>query len=108
MKLRHVYFAIAYFQPKAPLSSLDKFWTKLQNLTDHGTLPCFIIGDLNARLGELSNDITTNPPRSTTVFNWLSQPNWSLLSPDSGRWTTDTASGRGIPDHIIVSSSACS
>jgi Reverse transcriptase (RNA-dependent DNA polymerase) len=122
LSLSSIIVATVYFNPHCSDSELFKFWERLNDITQQGTIPTFVVGDFNARLGSYSNDTTLNS-RGRRLLSLLSTE-WQVVPPSHGRWTsgirrqtlpsdqqhehlrTGTGNGSGIPDHLIVSQSA--
>jgi hypothetical protein len=105
IKTLNIFIAGTYFEPTCGRNAFQTFWNALQRVTHGGILPCFVLGDFNIRLGDLTGDLMTSA-KSDILNNWNNDPNWMLLSPDIGKWTSFTYNGHGIPDHAFCSVAA--
>ncbi len=95
------------------LCTRSAFWlsrytfNRVKDYSDQGIVKCFVFGDFNIRLGEVTGDNHQDSvERCALLLDWTAHPQWALLSPNEGKWTTITANGKGIPDHVICSGSA--
>ena len=106
-KLENIILACCYFPPSYSREKINNFIYQVKVHSNHGMSKCFVVGDFNIRLGDLTGDsYQDSSTRCSLLLDWVDNPNWTLLSPNEGKWTTVTANGKGIPDHVICSSSA--
>ncbi len=104
-KIHNTIISFVYFPPSTKTKELDEYWDKVIRISDNGTKPLIIIGDMNARLGNITGD-SRQDGHFKKVEAWLEHTNFHILNPSRGKWTTINKKGKGIPDHIIATTAA--
>ena len=66
--------------------------------------PIFLVGDLNMRLGTLTDDTVTN--LRSNIRHTMQELGLLWIRPDSGKWTVCTSRGRSIVDYIFANQEA--
>ena len=92
--------AAAYIPPSAEHTDLTRFLDKTFELTEDAQ-DLIIVGDLNARMGAFTGDSATNP-RGNWFLDKLQEYNLNRVDPIEGKWTTFSATGRGITDLVFT------
>ena len=90
-----------YLPPSLPDTCISELLELAGELTNNGARRCVIAGDLNARSEELSSDHTTNT-RGRRLEEALPTSEFRVQHPISGRWTSFSGGGFGIPDLVLA------
>ena len=90
-----------YLPPSLPDTCISELLELAGELTNNGARRCVIAGDLNARSEELSSDHTTNT-RGRRLEEVLTDSEFRVQQPISGRWTSFSGGGFGIPDLVLA------
>ena len=106
-KCDSTFLCCCYFPPGYDIREIDNFIQRIKHHSDHGAKQCFVFGDFNIRLGDLTGDTASDTTQRTTLLTeFAEEMNWTLLTPNEGKWTTITSNGRGIPDHVFCSAAS--
>ena len=94
-----------YLSPSTSASSFAAFLTAATSgAFSPSHHPTFILGDLNVRLGPLTNDSVSAPSSKVQAMHSILSESWQLCHPARGRWTsTGPSGGHGITDHVLSS-----
>lgn len=97
-RVADIHFAVAYLPPSLPDSFLTAFLDTVASKI--GDNPCYIMGDLNARLGSLTRDHYESR-RGRVLKAYILDSDITLHHPIQGKWTTYSGVGRGITDLLL-------
>ena len=97
IKLDDINLINCYIPPSADDNILLNIFDYTQSL--QGRIVLF--GDLNCRLGYISNDNIIDK-RGHLCLNNITDYNLTVETPIEGRWTSISIHGRGIPDHLLT------
>jgi hypothetical protein len=92
---------VVYLPPSADDGKLVEILAAAERYTNELTLQCIIVGDLNARMGNITGDTITNP-RGARLRNELENSAITIQMPAEGKWTSWGGGGRGIPDILLA------
>ncbi|KAJ3376396.1 hypothetical protein HDU80_004090, partial [Chytriomyces hyalinus] len=101
MRICDLIIITAYIPPSADNRILGDMLQKAETLSDGFTLRCLLVGDLNARMMDAGDSVTN--ARGTYLQQELANSGLALQIPESGKWTSWSGGGRGIPDVILSS-----
>jgi len=103
-KLYNIIFVLCYYTPLKGNrdDSFQEFWTHMNDLCNSSNMEMIVLGDFNARLGELTGDHDMNS-RGRWLSNQLDESSLKLQVPINGnRYTCFTDNGGcSIPDLIF-------
>lgn len=99
MVISNIRLCAIYLPPSANPEVLNKIFESLRTDADayHSTL---LFGDINGRLGELTGDTLLNV-RGRQLSDLIEQDNFVVELPSNGKWTSQTPTGKGIPDVLL-------
>lgn len=110
----NVTIAVFYAEPSVTLEqyqdTLDRFSTAIHEGRAFRPGPIVVLGDFNARLGNITGDSLTNPRRSATT-DFVCASSLTLLSGQlnhaNSRWTWKSPLGRSVVDLAMISDCTC-
>ena len=104
IKYRNILFVPVYFAPNSQVHDhhFHNMWDRVLFHSRKGKDPCFLLGDFNTRLGEITGDTFHGPGNRVRILHsWLEHPDWLLAAPTEGKWTFHLPHRRSIPDHVF-------
>ena len=97
IQLVNQYIASVYLPPSMPDEMLSAI---LDDILHRTRGQCIIMGDFNARVGDLVGDITFNV-RGRRLMTYLEDSELEILIPENPCFTSRSRSGGGVPDLVL-------
>lgn len=98
IKVNDIHIFNTYFAPSVSDDVFIEFLDMLESLQHEEVI---VVGDMNARLGAVSNDTSYNQ-RGRRMLAHMCDAQYYLQAPSQGRFTSYSATGNGIPDHVLT------
>lgn len=105
LKVADFYIACCYFPPltAATNEEMFEFFSYIQEHKDIDYDRLVIVGDINARLGDMTGDDSINTRGTWLKKTILNHFALKIMPPIRGKWTTFSTSGRGVTDLVLCS-----
>ena len=107
IKYRELVIAAAYLAPSLDDDCISEFVERAVSIAEDYGNDLIIVGDLNARVGSLAQDIRFNR-RGRILITLLQEKDLILHRPEVGRWTCTNWMGNSVVDHVIGNGAALS
>lgn len=101
LRVKDLIILTAYVPPAASNTIINALLDAAEQYSEGLSLRCMVVGDLNARMGNVTGDSTSNP-RGIFLKEALNNSALRIQSPVLGKWTTFQGGGRGIPDILLA------